>query len=124
MFFSVSTARGNRAHVYLPDVHALDETLFNCINMLNHLVCKNSSGQVPNHLVNIDHRSTLFVICKPCWLDARIDQCELAPPVFADAAAPMHATALHPVRPVHIGIHHCQNCVDVPSVEFRVNRCQ
>jgi len=88
--------------------------------MLDDLIREEVSSQVPNHLMDVDHSSTGRVVFEAQWLDARIDHAPLAPPIVAHGVVPAHPSALHAVRPVHVGLQHRQNRIDVAGVKCLV----
>ena len=103
-------------------IHAFDEISPNRIHVLDSAVHEYVARQVPNHLVNVDHRSTGFILFEPYRLNVGINHPPLTPPVIAYLAVAVNSAALHAVGPVHIRMHHGQNRLDVPGIKGAIGQ--
>src|SRR5215210_7368502 len=103
--------------LWLPNLHAPDETVLDQINMLDYLIHHDVSVPVTDDLTNVYHRSSVLVGFKAQRFDVWIDQAPLARPVVANATVAVDTSTLHPIRPVNVDVHGGQSRVDIAGVE-------
>src|SRR5579884_1523416 len=113
---------GSRWRGWRFDIHAPNEAAFNVIDVLHHSVGEDVALQVANELADIDNGVAGRKILDAQRLNVGIDDFPLALPVLADGRTPEHASAVHSVRPVHVGVHERENSIDIARVEGRVRR--
>ena len=92
--------------------------------MQDHLIRQDLAGQVADELMHVDDDPTGFIGAEAPRFDMGVDRGPLAAPVLTDRRVAMDAPALHPVRPVHIGMHEGEDGVDVASIEGPVGGAQ
>jgi hypothetical protein len=72
--------------------------------MLHDLIHKDRSGQVADHLVNIDNRIASFIVLDVYWFDVGIQHTPLASPIVAHLVIPMNPATLHSIGQSTLGI--------------------
>jgi hypothetical protein len=76
---------------------------------------------VGNQLVHRDRDPPIRFSADALWLDPRIQQFKLTSPVIPDGSFSQHATSLHPIGSINLGMHRGQACFDFAPVEGRVH---
>ncbi len=105
----------------LANFHPANQPAIHRVDMLDHPIEQEFSGQIPDHLVDSDHYSPHIIRLKSHWIDVRIDHAPLPRPVFPNARMPMNRATFHAVRPLHVRSHGRQSSIDVPRVKCSVS---
>src|SRR5271156_2932621 len=87
------------------NLHALDKTILDAINVLHHLIEEHCAIQIANHLMDRHHGSSDLVSLKAHRFDMRDNQTPLPHPIGTHTAVSVDASAFHSIRPIHILIH-------------------
>lgn len=113
-------AKGHGPNSGLADLHVLDESVVNGIDMLNHLVYEYAVRGIADNLLNTDYNPALAVIFETYRFDVRIHDAPLSDPIISDFLSTVKTSAFHSVRPIYIGMHQGEYPIDVARVECRV----
>ncbi len=104
----------------LADVHALNESVLEGVDVLDHSIEQHVSGEIAHDLMDTDHDSSLTVFLEGDGIHMWINHAPLAAPVGTDAVVAVHGAALHAVGPFDIRAHGCQGLVNIAGIERRV----
>ena len=107
--------RGDLADLHLPDEAVLDQ-----IGVLDDRLRDHRPPEVPHDLPDVEHDEARVVRGEPDGLDQRIDEAPLPGPVPANLFVSVHVPALHPVRPLDVGMHGGQRGVHLSRIERAV----
>jgi len=99
------------------DVHALNQTVFECVDMLDHSVQKRLAGQIAHNLMNADDNAAGRVCLESLRFDVRIKHAPLSRPVLSHAFVTMDRAAFHSIRPNDIRLHRGQRAIQIARVE-------
>jgi hypothetical protein len=103
------------------NLHSINESVPEEIDMSNKLVHQYRASQIADDLVDAHYGAAAFVLIDLNRLNVRIKDGPLTSPVAADLIVSKHATAFHAVWPVHIGTHEGENGLYIPPIECRVS---
>src|ERR1700757_3469703 len=111
--------RGNstRAHFVFLDVHALDETVRDGVDVPDLAIRKDIATNGLHDLMNSDFGRTVLTVDHLKGLYVRIELLPLAGPVGANLFFPDDPPALRCLGPADVLAHQREGVVDIPIVE-------
>ncbi len=106
------------------DVHALDQPFTEHIPMLDGVLGTHLASAIAHNLEDRHDNLTVGSMLDAPRLHARVDQIKLPLPVFPHLLVAVQVSALHPVGPIDISMHHREDPIDVARVERLVGEAQ
>src|ERR1700730_16003765 len=109
-----------RARFAFLEVHALDETVRDGIDVPHLAIRKDIATKAFQELMNFDLSKAAFLVDHLKWFHVRIEVLPLTGPVGPNLFFPDDPSAFRCLGPAYVLTHKCQGAVDIPMIEGRV----